>query len=48
VGENIAQEFNIKELTTGVSTKGGYVSGGYFCQLQAGDFIQTKKRVLLK
>ncbi|MDP2365642.1 MAG: Ig-like domain-containing protein, partial [Ignavibacteria bacterium] len=32
----------------GQSTRGGYASGVYFYQLKAGDFIQSRKMILLK
>ncbi|MDP3149082.1 MAG: glycoside hydrolase family 2 TIM barrel-domain containing protein [Ignavibacteria bacterium] len=35
-------------LASGVSAKGGYASGVYFYQLHAGDFIQTRKMLLLR
>jgi len=41
-------EFSAYNLPSGVSAKGGYASGVYFYQLRAGDFIQTKKMILLK
>ena len=33
---------NNLQLTSGISAKGGYVSGVYFYRLQAGDFVETK------
>lgn len=44
---------NINQNTTnhlpnGVSAKGGYTSGVYFYRLQAGNFVDTKKFLLLK
>ena len=41
-------EFSAEGLTSGISAKGGYVSGVYFYQLRAGSFIETKKMVLMK
>jgi len=41
-------EFNASNLPHGISTKGGYTSGIYFYQLRAGDFVETKKMVLIK
>jgi hypothetical protein len=41
-------EFNAAELPSGVSAKGGYASGVYFYQLKAGNYIETKKMVLMK
>jgi len=41
-------EFDASTLKGSVSAKGGYASGVYFYKLQAGDFIQTKKMVLMK
>jgi hypothetical protein len=41
-------EFGASGLTSGISAKGGYVSGVYFYQLKAGSLIQTKKMVLVK
>jgi hypothetical protein len=41
-------EFNTSSLTGSVSAKGGYASGVYFYQLKAGDYINTKKMILLK
>ncbi|MDP2365092.1 MAG: hypothetical protein Q8M94_15150 [Ignavibacteria bacterium] len=35
-------------ITSGVSSKGGYTSGVYFYQLKVGEFIQTKKMLLIK
>ncbi len=35
-------------IINGVSAKGGYASGVYFYRLQAGNFVQTKKMLLLK
>ena len=41
-------EFDISNLSGGISAKGGYASGVYFYQLKAGEFTQTKKMVLMK
>ncbi|NWG28364.1 MAG: T9SS type A sorting domain-containing protein [Ignavibacteriaceae bacterium] len=44
-------EFNVGQtisLSNGVSAKGGYASGVYFYTLIAGDFVQTKRMVLLR
>jgi len=41
-------EFNISSLQGSVSAKGGYASGVYFYQLKAGDYVETKKMLLLK
>lgn len=41
-------EFNISSIAGSVSAKGGYASGVYFYQLKAGEFVQTKKMLLLK
>jgi photosystem II stability/assembly factor-like uncharacterized protein len=41
-------EFNISNLSNGISAKGGYASGVYFYQLKAGNYIETKKMILLK
>ena len=35
-------------LSSGVSARDGYTSGVYFYQLKAGEFIQTKKMILMK
>jgi hypothetical protein len=39
---------NNLQLTSGVSSKGGYVSGVYFYQLRLGSFIRTMKMILIK
>jgi len=41
-------EFDATGLTGGISAKGGYASCVYFYQLKAGDFIETKKMMLIK
>ena len=41
-------EFNASKISSSVSAKGGYPSGVYFYQLQAGNFVETKKMLLLK
>ena len=51
---NYEVEFNISQdsrlpIANGISTRGGkYASGIYFYKLQAGDFIETKKMMLIK
>jgi hypothetical protein len=40
--------WNASNLPSGVSAKGGYASGVYFYQLKAGDYVETKKMLLLK
>ncbi|MDP3684846.1 MAG: glycoside hydrolase family 2 TIM barrel-domain containing protein, partial [Ignavibacteria bacterium] len=42
------QQPTTNTLASGVSAKGGYASGVYFYQLKAGDFIQTRKMMLLR
>ena len=43
-------EFNTQDyqLASGISAKGGYASGVYLYRLQAGNFVETKKMVLMK
>jgi len=41
-------EFNAAELSGSVSAKGGYASGVYFYQLNASNYIDTKKMILLR
>jgi len=41
-------EFDASGLTSGISARGGYASGIYFYKLQAGDYYQTRKMILLK
>lgn len=46
-------KFNLREgpgseLSSGISAKGGHTSGVYFYQLRAGNFIQTKKMLIIK
>jgi len=41
-------EFNTSALSGSVSAKGGYASGVYFYQLRAGEYVNTKKMILLK
>lgn len=45
---NYTAEFNTANLSSGISSKGGYTSGVYFYQIRAGEFIQTKKMILLR
>ena len=40
--------FNASQLSSGISTKGGYASGVYFYTINAGSFIETKKMILMK
>jgi subtilisin family serine protease len=40
--------FDARELSSGVSSHGGYASGVYFYRLQAGNYTATKKLLLLK
>ncbi|RKY94515.1 MAG: hypothetical protein DRQ01_02175 [Ignavibacteriae bacterium] len=41
-------QFNSEELSSGISTKGGYASGVYIYILQSGNNIASKKMILLK
>lgn len=41
-------EFDASQLTSGISSKGGYASGIYFYKLEAGNFVSTKKMLLVK
>ncbi len=41
-------EFNIANLSGGISAKGGYASGVYFYLMRAGNFTDTKKMLLMK
>jgi len=41
-------EFNAANLTSGVSSRGGYASGVYFYQLRAGSFVETRKMILMR
>lgn len=41
-------EFNISNLSGGISTKGGYASSVYFYQLKSGKFIEAKKMILIQ
>jgi hypothetical protein len=41
-------EFTAKDISSGISSKGGYASGVYFYRIAAGNFVQTKKMILLK
>lgn len=41
-------QLSTNSLPSGVSAKGGYASSVYFYQLRAGDFLQTKKMLVLK
>lgn len=45
---NYSVEFNRSNLSNGISSVGGYASGVYFYQLKAGNYIATKKLILLK
>ncbi|MCK9209697.1 MAG: immune inhibitor A [Ignavibacteriaceae bacterium] len=48
-GRHTAQfEVKNKQVSSGVSAKGGYASGVYFYQLRAGNFVETKKMILLR
>jgi hypothetical protein len=52
LGEEVATLVNEEKVAgyyqVQFSAKGGYASGVYFYQLKAGDFIQTKKMLLMK
>ncbi|HEY7750774.1 MAG TPA: T9SS type A sorting domain-containing protein, partial [Ignavibacteriaceae bacterium] len=41
-------EFDRENFPSGVSTRGGYASGVYFYRIQSGNFIDTKKLILLR
>jgi len=41
-------EFNASNLSSGISSRGGYASGVYYYTLKAGSFTQTKKMILTK
>jgi hypothetical protein len=45
---NYEIKFDASLLSGSVSAKGGYASGVYFYQIKAGDFVETKKMVLMK
>src|SRR3989339_834515 len=40
--------FDANYLSSGVSARGGYASGVYFFRIKAGEFVQTKKLILMK
>lgn len=44
---NVTQA-GLRNIASSVSASGGYASGIYFYRLQAGDYFQTKKMILLK
>ena len=39
---------SFRAVTSGISAKGGYTSGVYFYRLTAGNYISTKKMILIK
>ncbi len=41
-------EYDATHLPARISARGGYASGVYFYRLQAGEFVETKKMVLMK
>ncbi|MDP2364044.1 MAG: T9SS type A sorting domain-containing protein, partial [Ignavibacteria bacterium] len=41
-------DFNASQLSSGVSSKGGYASGIYFYSIEAGDFKAVRKMMLVK
>jgi hypothetical protein len=40
--------WNANNISSGVSAKGGYASGVYLYRLQAGNYVETKKMILIK